>query len=104
MAHLYALARRIYADAAVGAEACAIAITHIWSQFGPSAVTVWPRCWRALGLRHGEAVRGKLQWPKSFMKRLATASRLSSCSRRAFGRALWRWRIAIAGPNSSLAI
>jgi hypothetical protein len=26
--------------------------TRIWSRFGPSAVTLWPRCWRALELRH----------------------------------------------------
>ena len=41
------------------------ASSHIWSKSGQSAVTVWPRCWRAVGLRLGEAVRGKLQWPKS---------------------------------------
>lgn len=25
--------------------------TRIWSEFGPSVVTLWPRCRRALGLR-----------------------------------------------------
>ena len=64
MAHLYALARRIYAHAAVGAEAFAIAITHIWSQFGPSAVTVWPRCSRALGLRHRGGRTGEITMAK----------------------------------------
>jgi hypothetical protein len=53
------------------------ASSHIWSQSGQPAVTLWPRCWRALGLRLGEAVRGKTTMAKVLMKRSRLRARSS---------------------------
>ena len=68
-------------------------VIPISSQLGQVSVTLWPRCWRALGLRLGRPDGGRLQWPKSSTK----VNRLRS--RRVFGPIRWHWPIVIAAKH-----
>jgi hypothetical protein len=59
----------------------------------PATVMVWPRCWRALGLRQGGGRYGG-----TTMAKILNEALLFKLSR-TFGLILWHWLIAIAGRS-----